>query len=205
MPISKKLTKYLEAQGAKFDVVSHRTVFTAYDAAATLKRELHEIAKTLLIAADKQLVLAVVPANKKLDLEKIKKALKATKVVIASEKQLVAALKIKPGTLSAFGSLHKLQVLADDSLTKAKKIVLSSGSTTDSIIMPTVAYLKLEGAKIAKIAIGGGYTLPKLAKKKLKKKKSSKKAVKKGGKKQITAKASTKKKSAKKVAKKKAK
>lgn len=179
MAVSKKLTTYLEKQGAKFDVVSHRTVFTAYDAAATLKRELHEIAKTLLIAADKQLVLAVVPADKKLDLEKIKKALKANKVVIASEKQLVAALKIKPGTLSAFGSLHKLQVLADASLSKAKKIVLSSGSTTDSIIMPTLGYLKLEGAQLARIAMGGGYTLPKPTGKK-KKQKTSKKSLHKG-------------------------
>ena len=64
MAIPKKTKQYLDKKLAKYDELSHRTVYTAYDAAQTLKRELREIAKGLLIATDKAYVIAVIPANK---------------------------------------------------------------------------------------------------------------------------------------------
>ncbi len=182
MAIPKTTKKYLDKQMAKYDEVAHKTVYTAYDLAQTLKKELNEIAKSLLIATDKAYVLAVVPAHMKIDLPKLKKSLQVKKVSIPNEKMMIKVFKVKPGAMTAFGGLHKIEVIADKSLLKTKDIILSAGSFTDSIRMKVKDYLDLEKAKLSNFAQKGGYKLQvkkKPAKKKPAKKKAAKKTVKK--------------------------
>ena len=54
-----KLLKYLEKAGVKHDILEHKTVFTAMDAAATMKKKLNEIAKSLLVKADKDYYIII--------------------------------------------------------------------------------------------------------------------------------------------------
>lgn len=56
-----KLIKYLEKVEVKHEILEHRTVYTAYDAAATMRRKINEIAKSLLIKADKDYYLLICP------------------------------------------------------------------------------------------------------------------------------------------------
>lgn len=177
MAIPKTTKKYLDKQMARYDEVAHKTVYTAYDLAQTLKKELNQIAKSLLIATDKAYVLAVVPAHMKIDLPKLKKSLKVKKVSIPNEKMMIKVFKVKPGAMTAFGGLHKIEVIADKSLLKTKDIILSAGSFTDSIRMKVKDYLDLEKAKLTSFAQKGGYKLQ--AKKKPIKKKTVKKVIKK--------------------------
>ncbi len=164
-----KVKAYLEKNGAKYEELAHKTVFTAYDAAATLKKELKQIAKNLLIEADKTHVLVIVPADKKLDLGKLKKALGAKKVSIPKEQVVVKILKIKPGAISSFGKLHKLEVVLDKTMTGVKEAVFSTGSFTDSVLMKVKDFVQMEEAKLADIAMKGGYVIPKTVKKQMKK------------------------------------
>lgn len=182
MPIPKKVKDYLDKQDVDYEEIIHKTVYTAYDAAQTLKRELKEIAKNLLIQADKTFVLVIVPADKKIDLNKLKKALGAKKVSIPNEKVMVKILKIKPGTISSFGKLHQLETLVDKAMAGTKKAVFSTGSFTDSVLMKVKDFIQLEEAKLADIAMKGGYKIPKKVKKQMKKVKAKvakKKVVKK--------------------------
>lgn len=175
MAIPKSTKNYLDKKLAKYDELSHRTVYTAYDAAQTLKRELREIAKGLLVATDKAYVIAVIPANMRLDLGKLKKALQVKKVSIPNEKLMVKVIKVKPGSMTAFGGLHKVEVVVDKSLLKTKEIILSAGSLTDSVRMRVKDYIELEQAKLASFAKSGGYKLS--TPKKPAKKKPAKKRV----------------------------
>lgn len=169
MSIPAKTKKYLDKKLAKYEALSHRTVYTAYDAAQTLKRELREIAKGLLIATDKAYVIAVIPANMRLDLGKLKKALQVKKVSIPNEKLMVKVIKVKPGSMTAFGGLHRVEVIVDKSLLKTKEIILSAGTLTDSVRMRAKDFIEMEQAKLASFAKIGGYKPPKV-KKKVKKK-----------------------------------
>lgn len=167
MAIPKNVKKYLDAKGVNYEELAHKTVFTAYDAAQTLKKQLKEIAKTILIEADKTHVLVVLPADKKIDMEKLKKALGAKKISIPSEKVMIKVLKIQPGTLSSFGRLHNLEVVVDKAMTGVKKAVISTGSFTDSVLMNMKDYIQSEEARLANIAMAGGYKVPKATKKKM--------------------------------------
>ena len=180
MPIPKKTKNYLDKEMARYDEITHRTVYTAYDAAQTLRRELKDIAKSLLIASDKAYIIAVVPANMRIDLGKLKKALRAKKVSIPNEKLMVKIFKVKPGSMTAFGGLHQVEVWVDRSLLKTKDIIFSAGSFTDSVRMKAKDFIELEQAKLANFAKSGGY---KLQKHKTKKKAAKKKVGKKGSKK----------------------
>ena len=183
MSIPKTTKKYLDKKLAKYDELAHKTVYTAYDLAQTLRKELKEIGKSLLIATDKAYILAVVPAHMRLDLGKLKKALKAKKVKIPDEKVMVKVFRVKPGAMTAFGGLHNIEVWVDKGLLKTKDVILGAGSFTDSVRMKARDFIKMEQAKLADFAQKGGYVLQ--AKKPAKKKtaKKGKKAAKKAAKK----------------------
>lgn len=178
MAIPPKVKKYLDSKGIDYEELAHKTVYTAYDAAQTLKKELKEIAKTILIEADKTHVLVVLPADKKIDLAKLKKVLGVKKIRIPSEDVMIKVLKIQPGTMSSFGRLHNMEVVVDKAMIGAKKAVISTGSFTDSVFMKVKDFIQSEEARLADIAMRGGYKIPKATKKKMKKVKRQVKAKK---------------------------
>lgn len=184
-----KVINYLKKAGVKHEILSHKTVYTAFDAAATMRRKLGEIAKSLLVQADKDYYLVLLPADHNLDFKKLggliaKQTGRPVKTVkIPGEKIMEKVLKIKAGALSAFGGFHKLPVIADKGLAKAKKAVFSSGSFNHSVEMAVKDFIKLENAVLGSFGI----------KKKIKIIKISKPAGKKASKKNKTNKTSKKK------------
>ncbi len=146
MPISKKLLKKLEEAKVAHEVVGHKKVFTALDVAATLKVKLEQVVKSLLVKAGKDHYLALLPANKNLDFKKLAKVLGVDykKVSIPKERVMADKFKVKPGAMSAFGSFHKIPVVIDSGLVKAREAIFSSGSFVESIRMKVKDYLNLE-------------------------------------------------------------
>ena len=149
MAIPKQIKNYLDKKGAKFVIVTHKKVYTAYDAAQTLKKKLDEIVKNLLVKTNKGFVLVLLPASKRVDLNKLKKLMNAKgmgvkKVEIPKEGTMVRVFKVKPGALGAFGSVHELEVYMDKNLQKVKKAIFPTGSFTDSVEMAMKEFEKLE-------------------------------------------------------------
>jgi len=190
MPVPKQIINYLDKRGAKYAIVTHKKVYTAYDAAQTLRRKLDEIAKNLLVKTNKGFVLVLLPASKRLDLKKLKKLMNAKgkgikKIEIPKEGVMVRIFKIKPGALGAFGSVHELEVYMDKNLQRVKKAIFPTGSFTDSVEMAMKEFEKLEKpivgmfSEAKKFSARGGSAFG--GKKKIVKvaKKAAKKAVKK--------------------------
>ncbi len=153
MKIPKKILNHLDKSKVKYDIVEHKTVYTAYDLAQTLKKKLQEIAKTLLVKVDKEYYVVVIPAHYKLDLKKIKKLLKAKKVRIAKESEMKTKFKVKPGAITPFGSTHKVGVIVDTALAKAREAIFSAGSFTESVRMKVKDFLKLEDSTTGSVAV----------------------------------------------------
>lgn len=180
MPIPKKILNHLEKNKIKFKIVPHKKVYTTYDLAETLREDLKKIAKTLLVKADRSYYLVVVPAHYQLDFKKIKKALKAKKVGIATEKAMQKLLKIKPGAITPFGSMHNLEVLADKAFAKIQEILVGAGSFTESLRIKTKDLIKLEEPLLISIGVAKKIKpKKKVAKKVVKKRTAKKKADKK--------------------------
>ncbi|MFZ5364220.1 MAG: aminoacyl-tRNA deacylase [Patescibacteria group bacterium] len=142
MAIPKKLLNYLDKAKIGYKIIRHKTVYTAYDTSQTLRAKIGEIAKTLVIKADKNYLLAVLPASHKLDLGKLKKIAKAKKVEIAKEGMMKKIFKIKPGAITPFGQIYKVPVYVDKSLLRAKKIIAGAGTFEESVVMTVKNFLK---------------------------------------------------------------
>lgn len=152
MSISKKIESYLKKAGIKYEAVKHKKVYTAYDLAKTLKKQLNMVAKNLLIKADKKYVVVSIPAGYQLDLGKLKKALKAQAVRIAGEPEIKKVLKLKLGMLPPFAGLHNLELVVDKALSRVKEVFTNAGSFTDSVRVKVKDLHKLENARVADFA-----------------------------------------------------
>ncbi len=178
-----KLVKYLDKAGISHEILEHRTVYTAMDTAATMKKKINEIAKALYVKADKDYYVVILPADYNLDFSKLSKCLSAKadkpyKVIkIPGEKIMLKALKIKKGAVSAFGNMHKLPVAMDKGLTKVKKAVFSSGSFNHSVEMAVKDFIKLEEAIVGSFGKKKTVKKQKVVKPKRKVKRPTKKVV----------------------------
>ncbi len=137
------VTNLLDEAKVKYKVLEHKVVYTAHDVGATTKKKLSEIAKVVLVRADHSWALIVVPAGKYIDLKGIKKALKVKKVHIASEKDITKYLKTKVGLLHPFGTAYNMQTLLDKGMSRAKKMIASAGTYTDSVEVAIKDFEKL--------------------------------------------------------------
>ena len=138
MAIPKKVIKFLNKNKIKYQSVEHRTVYTAYDKAATLRVKPKVIGKTLLLRIDRDLAVVLIPGNRNLDKNKFKKLASgwqkkqnreaAKRIDFVSEKLMKSRFKgIKIGALPPFGSIWKLPTFIDNSLIKEKNIFVNSG------------------------------------------------------------------------------
>lgn len=191
------LIKYLESRKINPKILEHKTVYTAYDVANTLKRKVDEIIKSLLVKAGNYYIVCL-PANQNLDFKKLQKAIegvvgkKVPAVQIPSEKMMAGLLKLRREGMSAFGGFHNLPVIAEKKLAKLKKAVFSTGSFNHSVEMEAKEFIKLENAVLGSFGINKKVSL-------IKKRPSSSLKIKLGANKTMA----KKKKAAKKTAKKK--
>ena len=186
--MNKKLIKYLDDNKVKYEVIEHRVVYTAYDVAATMHVKLGEIAKSLLIKFNKPFedgkkpyALAVVAADKNIDLKKLSKVVsdwavklnkelrmkkpekgkkmlvdiynKVAKVGLPKEQDMKVKFNTKAGSMSAFGSFYRLPVFVDKSFCKKEKAIFAGGSFTESVRMPVTGFVKLEKAMVGAFAV----------------------------------------------------
>ena len=134
MSIPSKIINFLDKNKAKYEIIKHRTVYTAFDKAATLRVTPKIIGKTLVVKLDKNPALILIPASKNLDKQKLKKIAKIKSIDFIKEAWMKKNLKgIKIGAVPPFGNLWKLQTFVDRGLTQNPKIIINGGEYTFSI------------------------------------------------------------------------
>lgn len=154
MSIPKKVENYLKKTGYKYEIIEHKETYTAWDTSQTKKINPREIVKTLVIKADKDYVLALIPADKNLDKKKLltvintkKKKLKEKSIKgldFAKEAWMKKNIPGKLGAVPPFSGLLKIAVYADSLILKNKKLYLGSGDYRSSVLLTVAEYIKRE-------------------------------------------------------------
>jgi prolyl-tRNA editing enzyme YbaK/EbsC (Cys-tRNA(Pro) deacylase) len=154
MAISKKITSYLDGKKYKYRLIEHKTTFTAWDTAQTEKVKPREVAKALVMKTDGDYCLALVPSDKNLDKQKLLKVVNAQrkknkektykKIDLAKEAWMKKNIPGKVGATPPFSELLKIDIYIDSLVTKNKKMYVGSGEYTESILVNTGQYVKLE-------------------------------------------------------------
>jgi len=144
MAVPQKIIKFLEKNKVKYEPIKHRTVFTAYDKAQTLKVPEKIVGKTLVMKVDNSPALILIPANKNLDKNKLKRVSKGKKIDFAKESLTKNKIKgVKVGAVPPFGNLWNLATFVDRSLMNQPKIIINGGDYQWSIKIKPKDFKKL--------------------------------------------------------------
>ncbi|MBI4837353.1 MAG: YbaK/EbsC family protein [Candidatus Portnoybacteria bacterium] len=168
MPIPKPLIKYLDQSRIKYEVVEHKTVYTAHDKAATLRVKPQMVGKTMIIVFDgKNYALGLIPANKNLDKKKVLAAFNTQrkkagekgykKIDFAKEAWMKKTFEgIDVGATPPFSALYDLPFFVDNLLIKQTKIFINAGKYEFSFRISPANLMKLN-----KEFLKGGFSMAK--------------------------------------------
>lgn len=150
-----KLKKFLNEHNVKYQIISHSLAYTALEVAQAAKISGYELAKTVIVKADGKIVMVVLPARDKLDLELVKSALHANLVSVAPEEEFAEHFPdCEIGAMPPFGHLYDIPVYVAQELSHDQNIAFNAGSHLEVIKMAYVDYAHLEKPRVAVLTQG---------------------------------------------------
>jgi Ala-tRNA(Pro) deacylase len=148
--VTARLTGWLEAAGVAFRLLEHPPVRTSVEAAAVRSTPLQSGAKALVVRADERPVQLVLPADRRVDNARLRAILGTRRLRFLTVDELMTLTGCLPGAVPPFGHLFGLDVLIDESLTRAEEIAFNAGSRTVSITMRCADFLRLAGGRLCR-------------------------------------------------------
>lgn len=141
MPIS-RLTDYLDGHGKKYVVIKHSEAFTAQEVAASAHIPGKEMVKTVMVKADGDMKMVVLPSTHNVDFESIKEALDVEEVELASEDEFESLFPdCELGAMPPFGNFYEIDTLVGEALTEGDVIAFNAGTHKEVV---RVAYKDYE-------------------------------------------------------------
>lgn len=148
------LTEYLDNNDIYYHCYNHAPAVTAAEVAQSSHIPGRHMAKTLIVNVDGSLAMAVLPADQYMDPEKLRLALNAEHVRLASEKEFKDRFPFcETGGEPPFGNLYGMEVYVDDTLVNQDWIAFNAGSHTEVIKMGMGDFLRLSQASTCSFAM----------------------------------------------------
>ncbi|HEX9053885.1 MAG TPA: YbaK/EbsC family protein [Gemmatimonadales bacterium] len=142
--VLQKLRDYLDAQQTKYVIITHSPAHTAQEIAAAAHISGKEMAKTVMMKVDGEMVMVVLPASMKVDLGRLLDATGATEVELAQEKEFEHLFPgCDLGAMPPFGNLFGLRTFIAEELTEDEEIAFNAGSATELIKLAYEDYARL--------------------------------------------------------------
>ena len=139
-----RLKEFLDKENAKYIVIGHSPAFTAQEVAAMAHIPGKELAKTVVVKIDGELAMIVTPASEQVDLERLKTAIGADEVALATEDEFVHAFPdCETGAMPPFGNLYGMKVFVSQALREDDEIAFNAGSHSELVRLPYSEYERL--------------------------------------------------------------
>jgi Ala-tRNA(Pro) deacylase len=137
-----RLEDYLRENGVPFEVQHHARAVTAQEVAATEHIPGKMFAKTVMVLANQEMVMLVLPAPHHVNPEKAAQELGAKEVHLADEERFEDTFPdCEVGAMPPFGNLYGVPVYVDEALAEDETVVFRAGTHTDTM---SVRYADLE-------------------------------------------------------------
>jgi Ala-tRNA(Pro) deacylase len=141
---ARRLKAFLDREAVKYVSVQHSPAYTAQEIAESAQVSGKILAKNVVVWLDGHLAMAVLPAARHLDLDKLRAATGAGEVRLASEEEFRSAFPdCEPGTMPPFGALYEMAVHVDPALLRGPELVFNAGSYTELVQLSTEDYQRL--------------------------------------------------------------
>jgi Ala-tRNA(Pro) deacylase len=144
-----KLREFLNAHGVVHAIIPHPLAFTATSVAGAAHIPGKAMAKTVVVNLDGHLALAVVPADRKVNLERLRQATGAVSVELADEREFIGDFpECEPGAMPPFGNLYGMPVYVEPHLAADAQIAFNAGSHTELVSMAYKDFERLVHPKL---------------------------------------------------------
>jgi Ala-tRNA(Pro) deacylase len=141
------VSDFLHNRNAKLSNIKRRAAQCAIKAAEALEDRGRGMVKSVLLRADHGYcyMLAVLPSEKRIDLNRLSTALGGSRLEVASEQEL---RRLRPrgeqGALSPFGSKYGVNTVVDDSLANRVEVVFHANARGEDAQMGFEDYRRTE-------------------------------------------------------------
>jgi len=148
-----RVRKYLISHGVGYKTEHHPPAYTAQEVAAAEHIPGRSFAKPVIVYADGRLIMTVLPANRLLDLDKLKAVLGTDDVRLAREEEFAPIFDdCERGAEPPFGNLYGIPTIVDVDLT-TDEVTFNAGSHTETMKISTIEYLGLVHPETADLAL----------------------------------------------------
>jgi len=151
MTVFEKIQKLLTDAEVVFRVLDHEPVFTSEEAARIRDTDLSQGAKALVMIADKNPLLFVVPGDRRADFSKIKKNFSVKDLRMATTEEVEKLTGLKVGSIPPVGKAIGLKSYFDSSFAIKDEVTFNAGSHTRSVLMQSKDLIKIEDPEILDI------------------------------------------------------
>ena len=136
MSMTPRLQTFLDERGVSYQTLDHPESYTAQETAGVLHVPGKELAKVVILKADDQFAMAVLPAPFKVDLDALAYAVGADHAELATESEIRRLFPdCEVGAMPPFGNLYGLPVWADVHLREDAEIIFEAGTHRDAVRM----------------------------------------------------------------------
>jgi Ala-tRNA(Pro) deacylase len=148
------VTEYLEGAGVPFALVDHEHTETAAAEARAAHVPGDRMAKTVVVRDGGPPILAIVPADHRVDLDKVRAALgTAERLRIASERELAEEFpQFDPGAVPPVGPMLVGATVVDARLLEHPDVLCAGGDHRHAIRLASRDLVRLADARIADIS-----------------------------------------------------
>ncbi len=125
----KRLKEYLDQHSIKYQTITHSVAYTSQEIAAAAHISGQQMAKVVMVKADGEMIMTVLPASHVVDLRRLQEISGARNVVLASESEYAPLFEdCEPGAMPPFGNLFNLKVYVSTPLSDDEQIAFNAGS-----------------------------------------------------------------------------
>ncbi|MBT4446991.1 hypothetical protein HOA92_05630 [archaeon] len=143
--VFEKIVSLLDSHSVQYTVIEHAPTPTSEDSAKARGESIKIGAKALLVKGKKGFVVAVMPANRRLDTKKFRKIIASKSLRFASIEELMELTGLPKGALPPFGTVVGLPLYVDSSLFEEEWMAFNAGDLCKSIKMKTVDFRRVGG------------------------------------------------------------
>ncbi|MEJ2737019.1 MAG: YbaK/EbsC family protein [Anaerolineae bacterium] len=144
MKCRERLEQYLREHGVGFEVMTHSQAFTMQEVAAALHVPGNQVAKVVIVRADEDMAMLVLPAPCRLNTAAARDLLGVKKVRLAKEEEFADLFPdCATGAMPPFGNLYDVPVYVDPSLAEESNIVFRIGTHRETMKVAYADFARL--------------------------------------------------------------
>lgn len=147
-----RVRELLENNKILYQLKVHPPAYTSEQSALYRNEPLKIGAKAMILKTDTGFIMAVLPADRKIDSAQLKEILNTKNLRFATPEELLEKTGLVPGAIPPFGSLFNLPMLIDKSLLEEEYIAFNAGSLEKSIKMKTKDYVEIVPPRVEELS-----------------------------------------------------